>query len=553
MKPNSNVKVIVISLILCIISISAYATSLKDSVQKVLTNNPNVIAEKRNQEAYKLYVDERQGNYLPTIDLEAYYQSGREKEDRDSVDNDGEWTKQNGYNAAIILRQYIYDGGLTPSQVSQTKYQELANRYRSFYAIENTVLDAVKSYNGLVQSDEILRLTESMVKVNEDNLIIAKEQESISGEVLETYEVSSKLHLIRDKYINEEDKKETTLAKYFKLVGEEPKGKTCRPGIDETKIPKSLKEAIENAVLKNHKILEQIEKIKMQREKIAQANSSFLPNINLELKASIDEDLELVEDGRTDEKYARINLSWNLFNGNKDNITSTQEKIFLKEQQKTLDDITQEVVAEIKSLYSKHERYKRRIVELIKYVEANVNIVDVYRSEFQAGTRTFVDILNAESELYESTKTLIEIEYALINNYYDLMFNLAQLSDSIINSKNQDCATIAPRIIDYKPKKQDNNLDEELKGLISDSDSDLIKKELGLDIKKELELDGKTNNILNKRENRLTEKSSFLNAPKDSFTINLFTAKNMIEAKKFIKDYNLEKDTFFLSLEMKLS
>jgi len=535
----------IVTLMLSSITItSAFSTSLRDSVQKVINSNPNVIAERKNQEAYRKYVDEREGSYLPTLDLEAYYQEGREKRDRDSIDTDGQWGSQDGYNAAIIFRQYLYDGGLTPSQVSQTKHQELANKNRSFYSIENTILETVKTYNQLVQSDEIIKLTESMVKVNEENLLIAKEQEEISGEVLETYQVSSKLHFIKDKYLDEEDIQQTTLATYFKLVGSEPKGKVCRPQIDETKIPTNLDETIKMAVLNNYRVLEQIEKIKMQREKIAQSNSAFLPSINLELKASIDEDLDLTEDGRVDERYARINLNWNLFNGNKDKVTSSQEKIFLQEQKKTLDDITQDVIAEIKSLYGKHDRYKRRIEQLKKYVKANVNIVDVYRSEFQAGTRTFVDILNAESELYESTKTLIQIEYSLINNYYDLMFNLSKLTDSILYSTNQECANVSPRVIEYKPKKQDNNVQDELEGLISDSDSELIKKELGLDLEKELKLDGKTDDIINKIENPTKEYKSFLDAPKDFYTINLATIEDMEKAKKFIAENNLQNNTF---------
>ncbi|WP_424688377.1 TolC family protein [Halarcobacter ebronensis] len=546
MKSNNNIKVILLSLFLYQSVTSLFATSLKDSVEKVLSTNPNVMAERKNQEAYRMYVDERRGSYLPTLDIESYYQSGREREKRDenATPTDGEWTKQNGYNAAIVLRQLIYDGGLTPSQVAQTKYQDLANKHRSFYAIENTILETVKSYTGLVQSDEVLKLTESMIKINEENLAIAKEQESISGEVLETYQVSSKLHFIRDRYIDEEDKRDTTLATYFKLVGENPKGKTCRPTIDETKIPTNLDDAIKKAVISNYKILEQIEKIKMQREKIAQANSAFLPKIDLELKASIDEDLELVENGQTDERYVRLNLNWNLFNGNKDSITSAQEKVFLAEQKKTLDDITQEIVAEIKSLFGKHDKYKRRVNELKQYVKANVNIVDVYRSEFQAGTRTFVDILDAERELYESTKTLIEVEYALINNYYDLMFNLSNLTDSVVNSKNQDCANIAPRIIDFKPKKRDNNIEAELEGLISDTDSELIRKELNLDLKKELELDGKTNDILNKNDDSKKQLNSFLEASKNAYTINLATIKDMKKAKDFMEENSLKENTF---------
>ena len=529
-------KVVLIGICLSVLVSSSFAVSLRDSVEKALNTNPDIIAEKKNQEAYRKYVDDREGLYLPTLDIEAYLEASRVERDYDT----GTDTKGNeeGYNAAIIFRQYLYDGGSTPAQVSETKHQELANKYRSFYAIENTILETVKSYTALVRSDERIALTYDMIKIHEENLITAKEKEEISGEVLETYQVSSKLNFTTDNYIEEQDVKETGIANYVKYVGEEPKGNVCRPTIDEKKIPATLKDAIEMAVLRNYRILEQIENIKLQREKIAQYDARFLPNLNLELKASIDEDLELDENGTQKDAYARLNFNWNLFNGNRDSIRSEQESIFLQEQKKTLDEITNDVVAEVKSLYSKYFTNKKRVEALKKYVNANVNIVEVYKNEFQAGTRTFVDILNAESELFNSSKSLINVEFVALENYYDLMFNLSLLSDSVISSSNQNCANVKPRTMDYIPKKQDKTTESDLDGLISTSDSSIIKNELGLD--------DKIAEIASSDAMKMatSEYKSFLEAPKNYFTINLATKNGMAAASEFIKTNNLNDNAY---------
>jgi adhesin transport system outer membrane protein len=455
--------------------ITLNAVSLKDTVSKVMTNNPNVQAELQHQKGYSKYVDDRKGNYLPTVDFESYFESSKNSYDRRSSSTDGNWTKQNGYVAAVVFRQYLYDGGITPSKVSQAEYEDLSNKYRSFDAIEATVLEAVKVYTDLVRSDERLRVTKKMVELNEDNMVTAKENEKISGEVLETYQVSSKLHLVKDKYIDEEDKKDTAIASYTRYVGEKPKGKTCRPVIDESKIPKTLEEAIKQGVLKNSKILEQIEKIKAQREKIAQAKGEFLPKLNLEFKGSLDKDINLLGDGTTKNIYGRLNFNWNLYDGNKNKVATEQERIFLSEEKKKLDDITAKVIEKIKTLYEKHEKYKKRIVEVEGYVKANVNIVDVYKEQFSAGTRTFIDILNAQDELFGSVKMLIDLEYNEITNYYELMYNLSSLTDNILKSKNQNCEEVKPRVIDFMPKKQNKNTQDELNGLISESDSSIIK------------------------------------------------------------------------------
>ena len=101
----------------------------------------------------------------------------------------------------------LYDGDLTPSQVREAKHNNLANKYRTEQNIDNVVLETITAYTGLVQYSEMLDLTKNMITTNEENLQIAKEKESISGEILETYQVDSKLNFVKEKYLEEKDLK----------------------------------------------------------------------------------------------------------------------------------------------------------------------------------------------------------------------------------------------------------------------------------------------------------------------------------------------------------
>jgi adhesin transport system outer membrane protein len=103
--------------------------------------------------------------------------------------------QEDGYNFGIALNQMLYDGDLTPSQVREAKFNNLANKYRTDMNIDNVVYETVTAYTGLVQYNEMLELTKDMIKTNEENLQIAKEKESISGEVLETYKLIQNLTL----------------------------------------------------------------------------------------------------------------------------------------------------------------------------------------------------------------------------------------------------------------------------------------------------------------------------------------------------------------------
>lgn len=320
-----------ISCISLVLSSSLYSVSLKDGVSKVLSSNPEVVAEKENQEAFKKYVDESKSSYYPKVNLDLKLEKNKKDQDYDGSVSDA-IIKKDGYNTGITITQMLYDGNTTPSKISEAKNNDKANKYKSMKVIEDVVYESIAAYLDVVKYNEFLTLTENMIKENEDNLQIAKEKEDISGEILETYQVSSKLNFLKDQYLDEQDKKSASESAFKRYIGINPTSNECRPKIDESLIPKNLQETAQKAILNNYEILEQIHRIKVQREKIAQNDASFLPNLSLEFKASKDDDLSLDERGKETEVYGQLNLSWNLYNGGADRIKTKQEKIFLSEE-----------------------------------------------------------------------------------------------------------------------------------------------------------------------------------------------------------------------------
>jgi outer membrane protein, adhesin transport system len=516
-----------IACISIIASASLQAVSLKESVDRVLSTNPEVIAEKNNQEAFKKYIDERRGNYYPRIDIDGRLEKSNtdDKYDSTSIYKSGS-SQEDGYNVGIALNQILYDGDLTPSQVRQAKYNDLANKYRTDMNIDNVVLETITAYIGLAQYDEMLELTKNMIATNEENLQIAKEKESISGEVLETFQVDSKLNFVKEKYIEEKDLKTSRINTFKRYVGIEPTGNECRPKIDLSKIPNDLQKLIEMTVSRNYEIQQQIETIKSQREKIAQADAKFLPTLSLELKVLTDNDLALNEEGKENQAYGRIKLAWNIYNGGGDYAVSKQEELFLAEQKQRLDAITNKVVEAMKVNYQRFLKNKERIDVLKKYVVANENIVQVYKSEFEAGTRTFVDILDAQTVLYEAKISLVNREYELYTNYYAILNSLSMLTPTVLDPNNDICSDKQTLNIKTSEKKQE--VSNDLRTLLGDEPTP-VKKEM---IKQEVIPVAK--DVSSKM-----AKGSFLDAPAGYYTINVTTTNGLNAANAYINENNL--------------
>lgn len=536
-------------------STSLHALSMKESVQRVLEKNPEVLAEKKNKDAFKYYIDEREGNFYPRIDIDGRIeQSNSDKQyDKTSANNDGS-DQEDGYNFGIALNQILYDGDLTPSQVREAKHNNLANKHRTNKNIDNVIFETIKAYTGLVQYRELLGLTQVMIATNEENLSIAKEKEAISGEILETYQVESKLSFVREKYLEERDIKSSRNSTFKRYVGLESDGKECRPTLEENNIPTSLQETVRKAVLNNYEILEQIERIKAQREKIAQADAAFLPTLNLELKAITDNDLSLNEEGVENQAFGRITVAWNLYNGDGDYAVSKQEDVFLAEQKERLDSITKKVVEEVKVTYQRFKKNKERIEILKKYVYANENIVEVYKSEFQSGTRTFVDILDAQTVLYEAEKSLVNREFELYSNYYTLLNSLSTLTKTVLESDVKEC--INTEIRNEKIKKEiveeDKDVSAELSALLGDDVSTETKEEVAeeAELKESLEEDTsdiESNNLLedSSMETSTSEEPAFLNTSSKNYTINIATTNGLSQAKNYISDKGLNEESSF--------
>ena len=517
-----------------LVSSSLHAVSLKESVEKVLANNPEVIAEKNNQEAFKKYIDERKANYYPRIDVDGRLEkSNSDKKYKTQPNASGQVNgsdQEDGYNVGIALNQMLYDGDLTPSQVREAKHNNIANQFRTNRNIDTVVYDTISAYTGLVQYDELLNLTKDMIKTNEDNLQIAKEKESISGEVLETYEVESKLNFVKEKYLEEKDLKSSRISTFKRYVGIDPVGNECRPKMDLSKIPNNLQDLIELGVMKNTEIQEQIERIKAQREKIAQADSKFLPNLSLELKALTDNDLSLNELGRENQVFGRVNLAWNLYNGGGDYAVSKQEELFLAEQKERLDAVTNKVVEALKVTYQRYLKNKDRIQVLKNYVVANENIVEVYKSEFESGTRTFVDILVAQTVLYEAKKSLINREFELYNNYYEILNSLSLLTETALDSKNDVCAenkALSNMVVEQRQTNM-NTESSDLKALLGDEP--VVESKVRVEAKP----------VATKVAKATPISGSFLDAPETYYTINITTTNGVEEANSYVSSNSLE-------------
>lgn len=460
------------------------ALPLKETLEKTFITNPEIKSIRSNTSAYKFYIDEAYSSYLPSVSFDYYLESKSSTNENTDTNNSTE-KDQNGFNAVIKYEQLIFDGGLTPSKVGEAKYNYEANKIKNISKIENLLFDTLEAYLETVKYKELSLLSKNNIEIHEKYFEIARESEKVSGEKLDRLQTESKLVNSKAKYIKEKREANSKYETLLKFIGEEEKSLICRPILDTNTI-ETKENLLKKAISSNFLITEELEKIKAQRELINQKRASFLPTIKARLQKEYDDDIDS-EGIYKEELSARITLSYNFFSGLKDKSSYLQEKEFLIEAQKTLDNQVRVVKEELNSEKDIFDSSIKRIKYLKEYVSLLKDILVLTQEQFDGGTKTFLEVLSSESLLYNAKKDLIEEEYLNLSSYYKLLNITSSLSKSVFNSPSQVCTAIKADISILRNEKKEEEISDLFKEEKNYKKVSKSKDELELDTKKEVD------------------------------------------------------------------
>jgi len=449
--------------VLALLMTSLQATSLKDVVEHTIGTNQDIASKSLNNDAFKKYIDEQEGGYYPKVNLTSSLEkkkieeSGLTAQDKDLK----------GGNAQLDVEQLLYDGNLTPSLVDEAKARYSSNKLKNSNDIENILLESIGAYLNILKFDERTFVSQDNLKIHEDYLGIATQTEKINGEILDKVQTRAKIYSAKSNLFDEMNSKNAANSSFLKNVGMKIDKEICKPILDESKIPANL-ELLEKTVLENnYEILEQIENIKEQRAIISKEESNFLPTLKFKLQGIYDKDL-LDENLKTNAYSGKLELKYNLFNGMIDSVRTEREKLFLKEAQVRLDVVTKAVLDSVTVSYETYNTSKKQIVELKQFIEENKQIINIYKDQFDSGTRNFIDVLNVEGDLYNSKIALINAEYTMYASYYKILKATSSLQTTIANSQNQTCEATPV----YKASKKELKTDTSVQDLLSENVKD---------------------------------------------------------------------------------
>jgi outer membrane protein len=407
--------------------------NLKHYVQKALTNNLQLNAERKNFESIKQSKNISRSEFLPSITLSGD-QSSITSTNRTNQDGTGlADSNLDSESTKISVEQKIFSGfkGLNTFKKTELETQKANLSLRK--AEQQTILDTTSAYFDLIFKSKNEKFNSSNVnlferQVDSDSARLQK------GEITLTDLAQSESSLAGAKANLIKAKTELLASRTnFERVTREKSPNTKK--LNESVLlilPNSLKESLEIANINNIDLL--ISKldyeIALKDLKIEKARLS--PSASLNYSKSENNDLSSTVD-EADQETVKATITWPIIKGG-ENISSIKRSTYNKQRyQLILQDTKNRINTEISNVWSKYQSSK----SVLDATKAQLTAAEIANEgitlEYDSGnTRTTLELIQSRSLLLDARIAFAKSERDFIVSQFELAKQLGSLSSKSI-------------------------------------------------------------------------------------------------------------------------
>lgn len=424
MKNNTFVRTIAI-LLFALPALAQQALSIEDAIRLGLQNNYNIRIARANADIARNNAGNGTAGFLPTLNATgsvALATSDQESSSSSPVAGVGK-TDTETLNGQIALSWTVFDGFRMFAANSQ--FRALANlgEASARAQIEGTVVGILTAYFNLVQQQQLLQVQQQALEVSRQRLEKEKVRREVGGSSsTDLLNAQVSFNSDRSNYINQELAVLTARQNLNLQLAQDPATEITVS--DEMIIPDlgmNFDALFELAEQRNSALMAADYSRRAATAGVGTANSAFLPRVNLNAsygytdrttKNEVTNQFRPPETNTTSKDGAvSLGLSWNLFNGFRDNITRQNAKIEEKISRLQLENTRIQLNG---SLREKYETFRKQM-ELLALEQENVQAarqnLQLQQERLQLGSVSSLEFRDAQINLIRAETALITARF----------------------------------------------------------------------------------------------------------------------------------------------
>jgi outer membrane protein len=397
----------------------AEAESLAEAMRAAYKKNPTLRADRARQRDTDELVPIAKSGWRPTIN------SGANVTKEWSNTNVTPSTTNTSLNLNIQLSQPIFRGFKTVEGVKSAKATVEAGRQQLLATEQAVLFDVVSAYLAVVRDRQIIAIRQQNVKNLQKQANAAAARFSV-GEVTRTDVSQSRARVsgAQGEVASARSALESSIAAYIAAVGHKPgKLKYAHLG----KLPSNLDKALAISQEINPRILAASWVHDASEHDVEVAKGDLLPEISLQATASRTIDPQEGVDW-ADRATVQGVLTVPIYQGGREYAAVRKAKQVSSQRKIQIVEATRAVRQQVTASWYTLSSSKQAISSAKSQVAAAALALDGISQEYQVGSRTTIDVLNAEQEVLNARLGLISAEYAKMISSYQLLQAMGKLT-----------------------------------------------------------------------------------------------------------------------------
>ena len=338
--------------------------------------------------------------------------------------------------ATLSISQLLYDGGQSRGRVDSAKLAVYAGREDLIAAEQSTLLGAITAYMDLRQTQANLNLAESNIKVLQQQLQASRDRFEV-GEVTRT-DVSQTEARLASAISNREASRaavQGAVANYVSVVGEKPHRVQTPP--EHPAIPSTLARA-EAIALEGHPRIRAAKlNLKAASIDLTVARRNRIPTIRGEVSATTSASSGIANFIEGNKKSVGVNVTASIpiFQGGKLDSQQRAAANSKKTDQYALDEAINTTKLNLRRNYANWQA----AVAAIRASQAQIRSARIafegVQEEAKLGSRTTLDVLDAEQELLTARSNLVSALRDEQVQAYNVLAEMGQLTAQSLGLK----------------------------------------------------------------------------------------------------------------------
>lgn len=405
------------------------ADTLFGAMEKAYVTNPTLNAARAGQRATDERVPQALSGWRPSVTVFGDAQSESVVANAPANVDPSLGLQQNRTESgslAIVLNQPVFQGFRTVESTKAAEAEVDAGQQGLLQTEQQVLFNVVQAYMDVYAGRQLVVLRRQDVAALQTQVTASNERFAV-GEITRTDVAQSEARLAesRNALVQVQTRLAQDIATYIQLVGNEP-GKLSYPKI--AKLPKSLSSALDIAGEINPRLLAQAFVEVAANSNIGIARAALLPSAGLEARAlTADSDFGEEKTGIRSASIA-AQLSIPIYESGLAYSQVREAKQRASQSRIQLIEVARDVRSAVAQSWNEYMGLGQIIQNTKTQVRAAQLALTGVQQEYQAGTRTTLDVLDAQRELVLSQVLQVNAEKSRVVAGYQLLAAIGRLT-----------------------------------------------------------------------------------------------------------------------------